>query len=340
MASLLSAMQALAPQSQDEADAFLDTLGSTPDVEEFVQKHSKSSKKESRDRKIDIELQRFSEDSDDAEDFFLDRMLDELGADNGDEEFRQGLLSYGRQYNQGGGRSDKEVNDIERRFTPQQQDLKKFISTIDGEIAKVSQDIQNMRMSRSRNFKAMSDLVSAQSSLLSTRLSALKEQSNIQKSILDLTMKAKAKDAESQDAAMTAAAAVQQLIGGGYEIHPDPSMNDPDYVVTTVDESETPRGSGSKPSFDDEAQIKSIFGDTDMDEGTAYIKYEEDGVRLHYQTNPERTNARIVAIDKNGREVPDYPIPGDEALDTMEVFSDIGVAKDSYGREYLLDITD
>ena len=332
MARLLSAMQSLAPQTPEEADA----LYTRPEAVDPVQEFSMDRRKEkaaTKEEKDAIELREFI-DSTTPDDVILDNLFDELGDDDEDEELRANLVSLGRKYNTSG-TGAKEESDIEARFAPQISKLNQLGNAVDASSKAVDNDLNQIRMARSRNSKALADLVSARSSLFSTRLSIIKEQNNIQKMIVDLKLKMRDKNEAVEANAAATQAAVQEVLNSGL-ISYDADIDDPGSENT---------GSGAVPhkvedTMSDEERVKSIFGD-EKQPGDDYIKYENEGIQLHMRMGKDGSNKRIVAIDKYGQEVPDYPIPeGDLEEAGVSVFDDIGIARDAYSREYILDYDD
>lgn len=331
MASLLSAMQSLVPQTAEEAEEqFLQDATRDPIVD-FESDRSNIDKRESKEDRDARELHEFAE-SKTPDDIILDDLFDAI--DDEDEELRANLVNLGRKYS-AGSPSAKDESDIETRFAPQLNELNKLSTSVENASRAVDNDLSQIRMARSRNSKALADLVSARSSLFSTSLSIIKEKSNIQKTILDMQIKMKDKNAAVEANAAATQAAVQEVLNSGL-ISYDADFDSPDSENEGSGENKVRSGD----TMSDEERVKSIFGDESRP-GDDYIKHEYDGVQLHVRMNRDGSDKQIVAIDKNGEEVPDYPVPdGDPEELGIQANDDIGIATDGYNREYILDYND
>ena len=184
-----------------------------------------------------------------------------------------------------------------------------------------------MRVSRSRNFKAMSDLISAQSSLYSTKLSAIKEQNNIKKTVADLKLKMEAKNSAQEDASLSASMAIQQLFSGG----PNTVTVNSDEITNSTD------NSNNVGSIDDDAQIHQIFGDETPSEGDIYLQYEGRNIQIHCVVDNDTGSKRLVAKDDQGVEIPNYPLPSHVEDLSFTIHDDLGTVTDNLGRDYILD---
>lgn len=269
------------------------------------------------------------------DDLPLDDDFDTLfSGDSDDTALENNLIAQGRAYARKNA-ADAELGEIEKVFAPQQRALQNLISEIDADSKGVQRDIDGLRMSRTRNTKSLADLVSAKGSLASTKLSAIKELSSIQKTIIDTNMKLKAADKTATlDNDSEAAFAVQKLLS---------SSNIMDSVggLTTVsgafhdgEDTSSHDSDIARIQSDDEMEAKYV-GDDDS-EGDKYIKYENSGVKLHLQVYPDGSQA-VVAIDKDGNEVPDYPLPPNVENFKFAIHDDLGTASDHANREYVLD---
>lgn len=309
---------------------------SSKELDQFMTSRSESKKKSEYGDISDFDMN-ISEIVDDinvefSDDTFvdMDEFFDTFGDIDADTELQNNLISLGRKYSHEGG--SKEVSDIQAKFVPQKTALTKLISDLDGDIALVGKDIAMMRMSRSRNFKAMSDLISAQSSLYSTKLSAIKEQSSIEKTIADLKLKIDGKNSSAEDQSVTASMAIQQLFSGG--------ENTPSVTINSEDISSS--GSSSEiidRTINDDENLKNIFGDSsDSDsEGDIYLKYEDRNVSTHCVINRETGEKHLIAKDSNGNIIPDYPIPPNSENLIFTIHDDLGTVTDNLGRDYILD---
>lgn len=321
MSKLLDSMKAIPPLSLEESDSGVST------VKKFMDTHKEDSKKQIDDYDMDVKeiIKGVDQDFSEDEFFNMDDIFDGFTDDDSDIELQNNLISLGRKYAHEGG--SKEVSDIQAQFIPQESELKKMITDLDSDIQSVGRDIANMRVSRSRNFKAMSDLISAQSSLYSTKLSAIKEQNNIKKTVADLKLKMEAKNSAQEDASLSASMAIQQLFSGG----PNTVTVNSDEITNSTD------SSNSVGSIDDDAQIQQIFGEETPSEGDIYLQYEGRNIQIHCVIDNETGSKRLVAKDDQGVEIPDYPLPSHVEDLSFTVHDDLGTVTDNLGRDYILD---
>lgn len=320
MSRLLDSMKSISQLPSED-------LSSNSSIRDFMEERSK--KKEPSDDfssvdEYDIPVSGLVDSSEASvlDDVDADIIFDSFMDSDADLELQNNLISLGRKYAHEGG--SKEASNLHAQFIPQESALKKMISDLDRDISAVGKDIDNMRVSRSRNPKAMSDLIAAQSSLYSTKLSAIKEQTNIKKIVADLQLKIDGKNASQDDAALTASMAIQQIFSGGTDVVPVNIDNDD--ITSSNDASVT-----------DDERIHAIFGDSEETDGDIYLKYEGRNVRTYCQINEETGEKRLVAKDDEGNELPDYPLPNhaDELIFT--VHDDLGTVSDNLGRDYLLE---
>lgn len=328
MSRLLDSIRSIPQMSSDSESS--NQVNDSKIVQDFMSR-SKKRKSESYHDEMDAPIEELigSVDTEFSDDSFfnMDDIFDAFSQDDADIELQNNLISLGRKYSHEGG--SKEVSDLKSQFIPQESALKKMISDIDQDISSVGKDISLMRVSRSRNFKAMSDLISAQSSLYSTKLSAIKEQNNIKKTIADLQLKIDSKNASNDDASTTATMAIQQLFSGGADI---PSMS--------IDPNDVSSSSSSSPvEFDDKTTINRIFGGNKgtPSEGDIYLKYEGRNVGIHCVVNRETGEKQLVAKDGDGNVIPDYPLPQHAEDLVFTINDDLGTASDNLGRDYILD---
>lgn len=275
-------------------------------------------------------------DDDISDDFILDDDFDALFDPNNDDiALENNLIAQGRAYARKNG-VDPELGEIEKAFAPQQKALRDLIADIDTDSKGVQRDIDGLRMSRTRNTKSLADLVSAKGSLTNIRLSAIKELSSIQKTIIDTNMKLKASDkmnAVGDDS--EAAFAVQKLLSSSNIMD---SVGGLTGVSGAFHDGENPNSHNSTMGYlqSDDDEMEAKYANEEDTEGDKYIKYENSGVKLHLQVYPDGGQA-VVAIDKDGNEVPDYPLPPNVENLKFNIHDDLGTASDHANREYILD---
>lgn len=325
-----------------EDGAFYSTLSSSADVmaKASRMKEEKKNRKKSFD---EYDINSFSRDFEAQLGEFapFDDVVDRLFELDEDDELRVSLIAQGRKYNQSHSQSG-EASEFEKAFTKQETALNQLITDLEKDIGATEKDINNMRLSRVRSPKALSDLISVKGSLYSTKLAAIKEINSIKKNILDLNMKSKKNSEDDSQASMAASLALQQMIEGDAR----DSLSDSDYRAMA-------RGSMSRgvdgdvrneiPVYErnaqddfDEMEAEREYEASQQSEGDLYIQYENMNVQTYAEVDDEDRVVRLVAKDRDGNEVPDYPLPGlDEG--TFTIHEDLGTVTDSFHRNYILE---
>lgn len=275
-------------------------------------------------------------DDDIADDF--DGYLDDYFMDDEDVDLKRNLVQYGRKY----ARDTKvsgETSEINKAYTKNEKLLSDLLKEIEEDKELVQKDITNMRMMRTRNYKTLADLIESKSQFHNTALSVIKEMNNMTKSQFDLQLKAdKAKKEDDSDDS-TANRAIQQLFSvgrsnilGGGEYGGYSSIS----------------GSEEAGSFNDEnygydedeiIQKKYFSNDNYEDEvesdGDKFLKYEGRGVHYILLYNDEGYK-EIIAEDKDGNIIPDYPLPSDPNNLEFDVSESTGTAVDNLSNQYQL----
>ena len=272
-----------------------------------------------------------NEDSiDDFDGFIGDFMLDDE-----DVELRRNLIRYGRKY----ARETKvsaETSEISKAYSESEKLLSELLGELEDDKKAVQSDISNMRMMRTRNYKALSDLIEAKAQFHNTALSAIKEMNNMKKAQFELQMKVDRSKKESEENDSSANRAIQQLFGigrdsimgslGGYS------------GVSGADDLEAAIESNEYGLNEDEYIQQKYFNDNeDFEEsdGDKFLKYE--GMGVHYILLYDDNNYReIIAEDKDGNIVPDYPLPSDPDNLDFTISESTGTAVDNLANSYEL----
>lgn len=308
-------------------------LNDSKAVESTINIFEESKKKKENRKKSNIneddELEAFTSDLEDEIGlaFPFDDVLDRLFDIDDDDELRNGLIEQGRKYNQS--HSDEPSKSAyEKVFAKQETALNNLIGELDRDIAATEKDINNIRLARVRSPKALSDLISVKGSLYSTKLSAIKEITNIKKNIIDFNIKDKKNSDEDSQASVAASMALQSIISG-----------DNAAALSTGSFREAAKGS---LEFDESAENKLAEIEAEREfhanetEGDKYIKYENLGVQIYAQLDAEDRVVNLVAKDKDGNIVPDYPIP-DVDYSQFNIHTDLGTVTDAFHRSFLIE---
>jgi len=272
-------------------------------------------------------------DDDMIDDF--DGFVDRFMIDDEDDELRRNLLRYGRKY----ARETKvsgESSEITKAYSESEKLLSELLDEINEDKKLVQSDINNMRMMRTRNYKALSDLIESKAQFHNTALSAIKEMNNMKKAQFELQMKVdKSKKEEMGDDGSSSNRAIQQLFGigrdnimgslGGYEgVSGALDAGTYDNEYSSVDE-------------DEAIQRKYFQNNDDIEEsdGDRFLKYEGRGVR-YILLYDDDGNKEIIAEDKDGNIIPDYPLPSNPDDLDFNISESTGTATDNLANNYEL----
>lgn len=294
-------------------------------------KRRKSSYETSMDASIErltAASQRLSETSimDIADDFDTFLNDDELESDN-NLELQGSLISLGRKYARETAVS-AETSEIMKTFAGSEKNLKTLYDEISKDKQQVQSDIDQMRLARSRNFKSLSDLISAKNQYHATQLSIIKEINNIHKTQFDLKYKDQKNKVEEADSTVSNntirslfSLGKGDLIGsiGGYE-EISGARDDESYYGDEIS--------------DEEIQRKYFSDDEYNTDGDNYLKYE--GVALDYILLLDSDNQMqdIIVEDIDGNLIPDYPMPSNKEELTFTIDAKTMTAEDGLHRKY------
>lgn len=202
--------------------------------------------------------------------------------------------------------------------------------------------------SKTRGFsKYTTDLINSILSTKQTKLSVLKEITSVKKTIADLTLK-EAKnsggDAESAGGVNTLAASylnsiikhgrnnfVSAMDAGGEYSSGTRSEEIEDFVSRVGDYEDD----DERQSINDEL-MESLeeSGYSRSSESDAYIRNESKEVTVKVQRDVSSGDWNFIAIDKNGLEVYDYPLPNKTTVSPVRFTADGTFCTDRYGRSY------
>ena len=333
----------------NEASSFENPFTDAPDNVAYIPSKTSKSSMSDEDREYrpkKAKKDKFSElmskgnemfdrymDDDLIDDF--DGFVDRFMLDDEDDELRRNLLRYGRKY----ARETKvsgESSEITKAYSESEKLLSDLLDEINEDKKLVQNDINNMRMMRTRNYKALSDLIESKAQFHNTALSAIKEMNSMKKAQFELQMKVdKSKKEEMGDDGSSSNRAIQQLFGigrdnimgslGGYEgVSGALDAGSYDDSYSSIDE-------------DEAIQRKYFQNDDDLGEsdGDKFLKYEGRGV--HYiLLYDDDGNREIIAEDKEGNIVPDYPLPSNPDDLDFNISESTGTATDNLANNYEL----
>lgn len=316
------------------SDPFSEEAIITPSkIEDISIPNKKKSKKKDLEyylEESDEFLKELEEDDDYSFDF--DTYVENAINIDEDIELKNSLVSMGRKY----ARStaiDGETSEITKAFAGQENALKDMLQEVNKDIIALDRDIENMRMMRSKNYKTMSELIDVKNSYHSTHLNIIKELNNIKKASFDLKLKHEKNKQEENAASGASNQALQKLFSIGHSNligalgGRETATNDLEY-----------EGTDAIVPFDqtDEYVQAKYFSDVEETDGDIFIKYEKDGVHYVLLYDVANDTKQIIAEDKNGNVIPEYPMPSDIDELTFDINKQTGMATDQLHRTYIV----
>lgn len=252
----------------------------------------------------------------------FDGYLDDLDED--DEELRDSIISLGRKYHRETS-SNAQNSEITKAFTAREKRLLGLYNEISDDKASIQKDIDQMRLARTRNFKALSDMIAAKNQMHSAQVTIEKELNSMTKTQFDLKAKeAAAKKDEAGENGSINSNAIKSLFGlgrgnmvsamGGYSNISGAS----DY-----EDDDTPEKHGITDEVNDDENVDERF-----------LAYEGMGVEYILLLDEENKMQDIIAEDQNGNLVPDYPMPTDYQSLNFNINQKLMSATDDYHRTY------
>ena len=274
-------------------------------------------------------------DDDIVDDF--DGYLDGYMLDDEDAELRQNLLRYGRKYTRDT-KVSGESSEISKSYSETEKLLSNLLKEIESDKESVQKDITNMRMMRTRNYKTLAELIEVNSQLHNTELSVIKEMNSMKKSQFELQMKVdKSKKEEAADDS-AANRAIQQLFGVGRSNLLGDGDGGGYASISGSEEAGSYNSNDNDYGYDEDEIIqKKYFSNDDYEEtdGDKFLKYE--GMGVHYILLYDDNNYReIIAEDRDGNIIPDYPLPSNPNNLDFEISESTGTATDNLSNQYEL----
>ena len=262
----------------------------------------------------------------------FDELIEDAFYDDEDVALRNSLIAMGRKYAIKGMEEASESSEVNRAFVKQEQYIEMAIEELNRDAAAIQRDLEMLRMSRTRSYKALSDLASAKTSNISAKLSAIKQLTEIQKTKYDIELKLKREKNEgATENGYAATQAVQKLLGIGRA-----NLLGADEYELTTSNIEDP----GNADYDDGRPESAIQRVLDIPEavtdGDKFIQYENDGVEYVLDVDRGTDHKQIYAITKNGDVIPDYPMPSNPDQLQFSINEVIGEATDQLQRRYRL----
>ena len=269
---------------------------------------------------------------DDEYDATFDALIETAFIEDEDVSFRNSLIAMGRRYAIQGLEGNPDTSEVTQAFTRQERAIDDLVAEIDKDTVAVNRDIEQMRMSRTKNYKAMADLISARVSFANVKLSAIKELNNIQKTKFDIKSKMdKSAGGGDDGGGMTAAQTIQRLFSVGRKN----MVAAVDYDTLSSEEAsygdDDENANRAMTIIHDEAPLPPASTD-----GEKFIEHEGEGVEYVLDIDSESDQKQIYAVNKHGDVIPDYPLPSNQEQLSFQINELAGEATDQLQRRYRL----
>lgn len=319
-------------------DSFENPYDDTPEVrstKEFIsdqkkkKKERKSKKKDSFETLVEQVETLISENEDEDIDGF-DSFLEDFMLEDEDDSFRNELIKRGRQYTRNTA-SSKESSELQKLYASNEQRIEDLLLDIEEDSKRIHDDITHLRMSRSKNYKALSDLVEQRRGYHDTTLRAIQELNKMNKDKIELQIKVdrEHKD-EAGDSDITAIRAIQNVFGMGRE----------NLIGSYADVSGSNEAGAVKEfgDIDEDHMIEEKYFKDDEDkpetDGDKFLKYESLNVDLILEIDDEGNPIQIVAQDQDGNVLPDYPTVDITDDLSFTISENTGTATDNLSQKY------
>lgn len=206
------------------------------------------------------------------------------------------------------------------------------------EVNKSMQDsrkmIDDMRSGKIRSSPmAITSQMGNHSSLLNTKLSVIKEITAVNSKISDLEIKKRAADEKSngnKDAELNNKFIIDKVF--------DKVMSGDTLETIVETKKERKKKKRSKQEIDDALNERldelEASGDISFTETENAFKYENDGARVIVEKNVNNNRWRFVAINDDGDELYDYPLPNKRSVGRLTFDETNMLAKDKVGQLY------
>ena len=272
-----------------------------------------------------------------AEDF--DNFLDDESIFSAEEdaEMRNNLISLGRKYARDSANS-KESSEISKTFADSEKRLKALYEELDKDKSSLQKDIERMRVP-GRGGKSLADMISVKNSMQSTQLSIVKEINSLRKNIYDMRQKeAMRKEAENAGGNDINANTLQSIFSSSRSNLVN-SMGGYSGISGSRSNSEEDYGFIVSNDVDDEEIHRRYFTDSDSSnsgssDGSKFLEYEDRGVEYVLLIDEDNKVQGVIAEDKDGLMIPDYPLPNNIEDLSFEIDHFSKMASDNLHRNY------
>lgn len=262
----------------------------------------------------------------------FDQFLTEGFSAEEDAEMRNHLIGLGRKYARDSAQS-KESSEISRTFADSEKRLKALYDEIESDKQAIEKDIARMRVP-GRGGKVLSDLIAVKKELLTTQVQIIDKTNAMRKTVFEL----RAKEAAKKEAAEA----------GNNDINSNMLQGIFSSARSSVVESMGGYSgiSGSRDEDDDLSYYNDDVSDEEIQQkyfsanqggssdGDKFMEYEGRGVEYILLIDSEEHVQGVIAEDRDGILIPDYPMPS--SIDQLSfTFDHIAkTASDNMHRNY------
>jgi len=239
-------------------------------------------------------------------------------------------------------KNKKDNNDFKKEFADELALLYNLLDETSKFGKGLEKDLSQLKGSKVRGVsKYTNDLTELILTSKQNKLNILKEITSVKKTIADLKMKAEAKDKQKDNGTNSpeylASAYLRNILNHGRT----------DFISTISNNGIDPDNPSLLSSNDyideedDDKYTKFMMDRLDSDEnpyrsseGSKYIEYENDDVKLHVKKCIDTGEWEFVALTKTGKQLYDYPLPSKRDAGRMKFSDDGNYATDAKGRMY------
>ncbi|MMZ42332.1 hypothetical protein D1872_38530 [compost metagenome] len=345
---LISEIKTLVPEIPRKVQPKREVIEEAP--EPFIlsssKKKDKKNKKKKRKTETDLLMEKLlsinaSEELNESQPEYLYDIIERAEEDETDDDLSDEIIEEGkRNYD----KMKKEEDQFNKDFAEPMgllYDLLDDVSKFSKDLDKTYKSMENSKVRGTSKYK--NDLIMSMLNAKSTRLSVIKEIGSMKKTIIDLGLKAKDKNKDS-DAAQSNDILVSKYMqsvlgdvgrsnfvqsigaGGGYNPAMDMSSVSHNHDTSAYDD-----------ETDDaiEERLAQLGGNQyRSDEGNLQIMYESMGVTVNIRRYIDSGEYEFYAVDKQGNEIVGYPLPSEDMVGRIKFSSDYRSASDKYGRIY------
>ena len=266
--------------------------------------------------------------------------------DNG-EYIEEPLDKYSRRGKQSYSKYKEDENEFKKEFAEELAMLYDLLDEANKFNKKLTKKYDAMDGNKAKgSSKYLNDLIESVLSSTTNRLQIIKEINSLKKNIQELKIKADGKYAKmGGDGSLEddANSFFQNIMGVGRNNFVSALNGDPDFHFSNPDYSNDDDIEYANALPDAQEAIHDIINERLENESglnarsieaEKYIIYEHLKPELKIMRSAVDNTWEIIAIDKDGQRIPDYPVPSRKDLGKVKFSADGAWATDAYGRSY------